>query len=241
MNPAPRPAAARLSPTPRSTVVRGRARAADDRAALYDVLDSALVCHLGVDVGHPLVVPTAFGWDPAGPDRDGTLYVHGSVASRTVTAAQGATICLTLTVVDGLVAARSAFHHSMNYRSAVILGVGRLVEDPAEKAHALDLVVDHMVPGRAATLRASTRKELSATSVVAVSLHEASVKTRAGGPVDDAADVAPGTWAGHVPVRQVLDPAVSDDSTSVRPPADIAGLASGRRGRVGGPVSVPAR
>lgn len=239
MKPTPRPASARLSPTPRSTVVRGRVRAADDRAALYDVLDSALVCHLGVDVGHPLVVPTAFGWDPAGPDRDGTLYVHGSVASRTVTAAQGATICVTLTVVDGLVAARSAFHHSMNYRSAVVLGVGRLVEDPAEKAHALDLVVDHMVPGRAATLRASTRKELSATSVVAVSLHEASVKTRAGGPVDDAIDVEPGTWAGHVPVRQVLDPAVSDESTAVRPPADIARLASGRWGR--GPVPVSAR
>ncbi|MDP3891480.1 pyridoxamine 5'-phosphate oxidase family protein [Nocardioides sp.] len=241
MQPPPPPVLGDLSPTPRSTVVRGRGRATTDRAALYDVLDSALVCHLGVDVGHPLVVPTAFGWDPAGPDRDGTLYLHGSVASRTVTAAQGATICVTLTVVDALVAARSAFHHSMNYRSAVILGVGRLVEDPDEKAHALDLVVDHMVPGRAATLRASTRKELSATSVVAVSLHEASVKVRSGGPVDDPADVEPGTWAGHVPVRQVLDPAVGDESTSMRPPPDIAELGSGRPWRGGGPVPVPAR
>ena len=172
-----------LSPTVRSTVVRGRNRAVSERAALYDVLDSALVCHLGVDVGHPLVVPTAFGYDPDGPDEGGSLYVHGSVASRTISASPDATICVTVTVVDGLIAGRSAFHHSMNYRSAVVLGRGRLVVDPVEKQHALALVVDHMIPGRSATLRPHTRKELAATSVVAVPLHEASVKVRAGGPV----------------------------------------------------------
>ena len=216
-----------LEPTSRTTVVRGRNRAVSERAALYDVLDAALVCHLGVQVGHqgsgghPLVVPTAFGYDPDGPDDGGTIYVHGSVASRTITASPGATVCVTVTVLDGLVAARSAFHHSMNYRSAVVLGTARLVTDPAEKLRALGLVVDHLVPGRFATLRPSTRKELAATAVVGVPLHEASVKVRAGGPVDEPEDVTAGVWGGHVPLRLVADLPVPDADASGPVPADV--------------------
>ena len=220
-----------LSPTPRTTVVRGRNRAASERAALFDVLDSALVCHLGVDVGHPLVVPTAFGYDPNGPDEGGSLYVHGSVASRTISASPDATICVTMTVVDGLIAGRSAFHHSMNYRSAVVLGRGRLVVDPVEKQHALALVVDHMIPGRSATLRPHTRKELAATSVVAVPMHEASVKVRTGGPGDDPADVAAGYWGGQIPLRTIADPVVPDPDARGRIPDDVRRRAAELAGR----------
>ena len=220
-----------LSPTLRTTVVRGRNRAVSERAALFDVLDSAFVCHLGVDVGHPLVVPTAFGYDPDGPDEGGSIYVHGSVASRTISASPDATICVTVTVVDGLIAGRSAFHHSMNYRSAVVLGHGRLVVDPVEKQHALALVVDHMIPGRSATLRPHTRKELAATSVVALPLLEASVKVRSGGPGDEPEDVAAGYWGGHIPVRTVADPVVPDADARGRVPDDVRRRAAELAGR----------
>ena len=122
-----------LSPTARTTVRRGAKRARGDRQDLYDVLDTALICHLGVVVGgHPLVLPTAFCYDPDGPDDGGSLYIHGSVASRSIREAPDHDICVSLTVLDGLVLARSAFHHSMNYRSAVVIGRGRLVTDDAE-------------------------------------------------------------------------------------------------------------
>lgn len=200
-----------LAPTARTTVGRGRDRAVADREALHALLTDGLVAHLGVVVGdHPVVLPTAYAVDRDGPDRDGTLYVHGSVAARWLQAAAGATVCVTVTELDGLVAGRSAFHHSMNYRSAVVLGTARLVEEPAERQRALDLIVDHMLPGRAATLRRSTRKELAATGVLAVPLHEASMKARAGGPVDEPADVAAGVWGGHVPVRRVIGEPVPD-------------------------------
>lgn len=199
-----------LEPTPRTRVNRGRNRSVSERAALLALLDDALVAHLGVQVGdHPLVLPTAFAVDPDGPDDGGTLYVHGSVAAGWLRASSGATVCVTVTELDGLVAGRSAFHHSMNYRSAVVIGTARLVEDSTERQHALDLIVDHMLPGRAATLRRSTRKELAATAVLAVPLHEASMKARTGGPVDEPSDVAAGVWGGHVPVRRVLDAPVA--------------------------------
>jgi nitroimidazol reductase NimA-like FMN-containing flavoprotein (pyridoxamine 5'-phosphate oxidase superfamily) len=211
-----------LSPSARTTVGRGRNRMVEDRTELHRLLEDALVAHLGVVVGgHPLVLPTAFAVDLEGPDRDGTLYVHGSVAAGWLRAATDTTVCVTVTELDGLVAARSAFHHSMNYRSAVVIGQARLVEDPEERQHALDLVVDHMIPGRSATLRASTRKELAATAVLAVPLHEASMKARAGGPVDDPEDVAAGTWAGHVPLRRVAAPAVTAPDASGPVPADV--------------------
>jgi nitroimidazol reductase NimA-like FMN-containing flavoprotein (pyridoxamine 5'-phosphate oxidase superfamily) len=200
-----------LSPTGRTTPTRGRNRMVTDRAELHRLLDAALVAHLGVVVGgHPVVLPTAFAVDPDGPDRDGTLYVHGSVAAGWLRAAAGATVCVTVTELDGLVAGRSTFHHSMNYRSAVVIGPARLVDDAGEKDRALALIVDHMVPGRAATLRASTRKELAATGVLAVPLHEASMKSRAGGPGDEPEDVAAGVWGGHVPLIRVAGAPVPD-------------------------------
>ncbi len=212
-----------LSPTPRTTVRRGRDRAASERAALHAILAETLVAHLGVDVGdHPVVLPVAIAVDLDGPDPGGTLYVHGSVAARWLVRAERRTVCVTATLVDGLVAARSGFHHSMNYRSAVVVGEARIVEDAHERAHALDLTVDHMIPGRAATLRRPTRKELAATAVLAVPLHEASVKIRTGDPVDDDADVGSGTWAGVVPVRTVLDPPVSAADSHDEVPDDVA-------------------
>lgn len=234
----PAPAAPRsptpLSPTQRTTVTRGRSRAVEDRAAMHALLHDALVAHLGVDVGdHPLVLPVAFAVDLDGPDRDGTLYVHGSVAARWLTRSEGATVCVTVTEVDGLVTARSAFHHSMNYRSVVVVGPARIVTDPAEKARALDLTVDHMVPGRAATLRPSTRKEVAATAVLAVPLHEASMKVRAEGPVDDEADVEAGTWGGHVPVVRRLGEAVSDPLTDAPVPADVLRRVAAGRASLG--------
>ena len=190
-----------LSPTDRTTITRHRERGSDDRADLFAVLDEALVCHVGlVRDGAPLVLPSIFAADPDGPDEGGTLYLHGSVAAPWLRGSPGATVCATFTLVDGAVLARAAFSHSLNYRSAVVMGRGRLVDDEAERVHALDLIVDHVVPGRSATLRAHTRKELAATVVIAVPLAEASVKTRAGGPVDEPDDVAAGVWAGVVPL-----------------------------------------
>jgi nitroimidazol reductase NimA-like FMN-containing flavoprotein (pyridoxamine 5'-phosphate oxidase superfamily) len=218
-----------LSPTPRTTVTRGRDRAVTDRAQLLALLADALVAHVGVDVGeHPVVLPVAFAVDPDGPDEGGTLYIHGSVAARWLTRSEAATVCVTVTELDGLVTARSAFHHSMNYRSAVVIGAARVVRDPDEKAHALTLTVDHMVPGRSATLRPHTRKEVAATSVLAVPLHEASLKVRAGGPVDDAEDVEAEVWGGVIPVRRVAGaPVPAAESVGAPVPADVVRRAEG--------------
>lgn len=212
-----------LSPTSRTTVTRGRNRAVEDRAELHALLADALIAHVGVDVGdHPVVLPVAFAVDLDGPDEGGTLYIHGSVAARWLTRSEGSTVCVTITEVDGLVAARSAFHHSMNYRSAVVIGAARVVDDPDEKARALSLTVDHMVPGRAATLRPHTRKEIAATSVLAVPLHEASLKIRAEGPVDEPEDVAAGVWGGVIPIRRTAGaPVPSPESADSRVPDDV--------------------
>jgi uncharacterized protein len=135
-------------------------------------------------------------------------------------------VCVAVTELDGLVAGRSAFHHSMDYRSAVVIGTARLVDDPAERGRALDLIVDHMFPGRAATLRPSTRKELAATAVLAVPLHEASMKERAGGPGDEPEDVAAGGWGGHVPLRRTAGAPVPDADARGRVPAEVAARAT---------------
>lgn len=205
-----------LSPTDRTTITRHRERGRTDRADLVAVLREALVCHVGVvRDGAPVVLPSIFAVDPDGPDDGGTLYLHGSVAAPWLRQAPGAPLCATFTLVDGVVLARAAFSHSMNYRSAVVMGPGRLVDDEAEKVHALDLIVDHVVPGRSATLRAHTRKELAATAVIAVPLAEASVKTRAGGPVDEPDDVAAGGWAGVVPLAVTAGTIEPDGEGSV--------------------------
>jgi nitroimidazol reductase NimA-like FMN-containing flavoprotein (pyridoxamine 5'-phosphate oxidase superfamily) len=215
-----------LSPTSRTTVGRGRNRMVDDRAELHRLLQDALICHLGVTVSrdgvsHPLVLPAAYAVDLDGPDLDGTLYVHGSVAAGWLRTATDTTICITITELDGLVAARSAFHHSMNYRSAVVIGAARLVDDEDERGHALNLIVDHMIPGRSATLRANTRKELAATAVLAVSLHEASMKSRGEGPVDDAEDIEAGVWGGVIPLRRMAGDPVPSEDASGPVPADV--------------------
>ena len=196
-----------LSPTPRTTATRSRHRmetGPHGRAALLRLLAEAPVAHLGVSTGeHPVVLPVAFAVDPQGPDEAGTLYVHASVAAGWLGDAVERTVCVTVTEVDGWVLARSGFHHSMNYRCAVVIGTARRVTQEAERARALDLTVDHVVPGRSATLRPPTRRELAATALLAVPLAEASLKTRSGGPVDEPDDVAAGGWAGTVPWRRV--------------------------------------
>jgi nitroimidazol reductase NimA-like FMN-containing flavoprotein (pyridoxamine 5'-phosphate oxidase superfamily) len=207
-----------LSPTERSRPRRERERARADREALYDVLAASLLCHLAVVVdGVPLALPTVFGLDVDGPDDGGTVYLHGSVASRSLVQAPDQDVSVTWTVLDGIVLARSGFSHSMNYRSAVVIGRPRVVTDPAERSRALDLLVDHVAPGRSAALRRPTRKELDATTVLALPLHEASVKVRAGDPDDELEDVAAGVWAGVVPLRLRAEGAVTS--------ADAAGLA----------------
>jgi hypothetical protein len=219
-----------LSPTPRTTVNRGRNRVVADRQRLFDLLADGLVAHLGVVAGeHPVVIPTAYAVDPAGPDDGGTLYLHGSVAAGWLERALAQDVCVTVTELDGLVAARSGFHHSMNYRSAVVIGRPRRVEDPDERRRALDAVVDHMIPGRSVTLRPPTRKELAATAVIALPLAEASMKERAEGPVDDEADVAAGIWAGVIPLRRTSSGPLSAEDSHDDVPAHVVARADGFR------------
>lgn len=213
-----------LSPTPRSSPRREKERAQVDRAALYDVLDTALLCHLGVLVdGVPMALPMVFGVDLDGPDEGGTVYVHGSVASRSLVQAPAHDVSVTMTVLDGLVLARSGFMHSMNYRSAVVMGRPRVVSEETERSHALDVLVDHVVPGRSAALRRPTRKELAATTVLALPLHEASVKCRSGDPEDEDFDVAAGgVWAGVVPFTTTAGPAcTAADADGLDVPAHV--------------------
>lgn len=209
-----------LSPTGRTSLTRHRERGKSDRADLFTVLREALVCHVGiVREGEPVVLPSVYAVDPDGPDDGGTLYLHGSVAAPWLLQAPGQTVCATFTLVDAAVLARAAFSHSMNYRSAVVIGPARRVEDDAERDHALRLIVDHVVPGRSATLRPNNRKELAATAVIAVPLADASVKARTGGPSDEPDDVATGTWAGVVPLMVragEIEPHVDGP-----PPADV--------------------
>jgi len=192
-----------LSPTPRSTLTRRRDRARTDRADLYAVLDAGLVCHLGVLVdGAPVVLPTGYG-------RVGdVLYLHGSTGAGWLrAAAAGAAVCATVTHLDGIVYARSVFHHSMNYRCAVVHGQARPVTDAAEQEAALRAITEQLAPGSWDHARRPSSRELAATAVLALDLAEASVKVRTGPPGDDAADIdAGGRWAGVLPLRTVFDP-----------------------------------
>lgn len=187
-----------LSPTPRSTIKRGRDRAVTERAALHAVLDAGLVCHLAVVVdGAPLVLPTGYG-------RDGdTIFLHGSTGARSLReAAAGVPVCVAVTLLDGVVYARSVFDHSMNYRAAVIHGTAVAVTDPVAKTRALEVLTEHIAPGSWDYARSPTPRELAATSVLAVDLAEASVKVRSGPPGDEAGDVAANArWAGVLPLR----------------------------------------
>ena len=184
-----------LSSTPRTALRRHRERARTDRDDLYAVLDAGLICHLGVIAdGVPRVLPTGYG-------RLGeTLYLHGSSANATFMAGGGQEVCVTVTHLDGLVCARSVFTHSMNYRSAMIFGVARLVTEADERMGALRVITEHLAPGQWSYARQPTPKELAATSVLALPLAEASVKIRSGGPSDEPEDCATDLWAGVVPV-----------------------------------------
>jgi nitroimidazol reductase NimA-like FMN-containing flavoprotein (pyridoxamine 5'-phosphate oxidase superfamily) len=184
------------APTERTRVRRAPARGVYDREAVHAILDEGLVCHLGfARDGQPYVMPTLHA-------RVGEqVYVHGSTASRLVRALQAGTpACLTVTLVDGLVLARSAFHHSMNYRSVVVLGQARTVAGDEERLTALEAFTERLVPGRWDVVRPPNRQELKATQVLALSLEEASAKVRTGPPVDDEEDLALDVWAGVVPL-----------------------------------------
>jgi nitroimidazol reductase NimA-like FMN-containing flavoprotein (pyridoxamine 5'-phosphate oxidase superfamily) len=187
-----------LSPTPRSTVQRGKKRALTDREALAAVLDAGLICHLSVVVdGAPLVLPTGYG-------RDGdTLYLHGSSGARSLRTAAENDICVAVTHLDGIVYARSVFHHSVNYRSAIIHGRARILTDEAAKTHALRVLTEHLAPGSWDHTRQPNRKELAQTTVLALDLAEASVKVRSGPPTDDDEDIAADvSWSGILPISQ---------------------------------------
>jgi nitroimidazol reductase NimA-like FMN-containing flavoprotein (pyridoxamine 5'-phosphate oxidase superfamily) len=202
-------------PTPRTTPNRYRERARYDRETVHRILDESLICHLGyINAGRPAVLPTTHA-------RLGeTLYLHGSTGSGPMLAAKAGgnlPVCVTVTLVDALVLARSAMHHSLAYRSAVVMGDARLVEDPAEKLRALHCLLDHIASGRSADCRTPNPRELAMTEVLALDLVEVSAKVRDGGPVDDPEDLELPYWAGTVPLSVTrgtpvpaddLDPAI---------------------------------
>ncbi len=184
------------TPTPRTTVKRLAARGVYDHDAVLRILDEGLVCHMGFVVdGQPYVLPTAYA------RIDDRLYLHGSPSNRMLrTGKSGVGLCVTVTLLDGLVLARSAFHHSMNYRSVVLLGTAIEVEDPAEKAAAFRALVEHVAPGRFATVRPPTPNEITGTLVLRLPIDEGSAKVRTGPPIDDEADYGLPVWAGVIPL-----------------------------------------
>ncbi|MEV4456243.1 pyridoxamine 5'-phosphate oxidase family protein [Microbispora sp. NPDC049633] len=184
-----------LSTTARTTLNRSKERARTDRADLHAILDAGLICHFGVLAGgSPMVVPTGYG-------RIGdTLYLHGSTGATSLRAALGSPVCVTVTHLDGIVLARSAFHHSVNYRSAMVYGLARLVDDPEEQLAGLRAITEQLAPGQWDAVRLPDRKEMAATAVVALSLEEASVKVRQGPPKDDEEDYDLPVWAGVLPL-----------------------------------------
>jgi len=195
-----------FTPTPRTQVRRLSERGHYDSETIYQILDEGFVCHIGFVVdGQPFVIPTGYA-------RIGdAIYIHGSTASRMLrTLAGGVQVCVTVTLVDGLVLARSAFHHSMNYRSVVILGRAEAVEDLDEKKRALEAFTEHIVPGRWSTLRPVRDAELKQTTVLRLPLVEVSAKVRTGAPKDDAEDYELPIWAGVLPLRLTPDEFVPD-------------------------------
>jgi uncharacterized protein len=185
-----------ILPTDRTTVRRLPARGSYNRDLIHSILDEAMVCHVGFVVdGRPFVIPTLH---VRVGDR---LYMHGAPGSRMLKAmASGVDVCVTVTLVDGLVLARSAFHHSMNYRSVVVFGVAEAVDDPEEKTRVLNALSEHLVPGRWRDVRGPAAGELKATSILSLPIDEASAKVRTGPPVDDEEDYARPAWAGVVPL-----------------------------------------
>jgi len=191
----------------RTRVVREANRAVYDREAIYKILDEGFVCHVGFAAeGQPFVIPTMYA-------RVGdAIYFHGSAASRMLRGlSAGLPVCITITLADGLVLARSVFNHSMNYRSVVALGQATLIDDPDEKLHALQALTEKLIPGRWNDARQPNERELKATSILKLPLTEVSAKVRTGAVEDDAEDYALPVWAGVIPLRLVADPPLRDD------------------------------
>ncbi len=200
--------------TERTQVKRLPKRGKYDAETVYKILDEAFVCHVGFVVdGQPFVIPTNYG-------RVGdTLYLHGSAASRMLrTLSAGIPVCVTVTLVDGLVLARSAFHHSVNYRSVVILGTATLVDEPTEKMEALRLFTEHIMKGRWDEIRWPNEQEMKGTTVLALPLEEVSAKVRVGGPVDDEEDYSLPVWAGVLPLAQTKGEPIADEKLKAGTP-----------------------
>jgi hypothetical protein len=192
--------------TPQNRIRRVPTRGHYDKDTIYRILDEGLVCHVGIVEGHqPVVIPMNYA------RRDDTLILHGAPASRLLKYIHaGHPVCVTVTLLDGLVLARSAYHHSMNYRSVVVFGRGRLIEAEQEKLMALEVLTEHILPGRWQDARKPNRQELDATAVVSIAIESASAKVRTGPPVDDEDDYQLPVWAGVVPIQQQALPPVSD-------------------------------
>jgi uncharacterized protein len=198
--------------TTRTTLKRRPQRGAFDRPTVHSILDATFLCHVGFVVeGQPFVIPTSYG-------RDGdTLFIHGAAASRMLRElSTGIPVAVTVTLLDGLVLARSAFHHSLNYRSVVILGTACLVDEPSEKMHALEVITEQIVPGRWAEVRRPDELELKATTVIRLPIEEVSAKIRTGPPIDDEEDLKLPVWAGVLPLAvtpglPVPDPQLAED------------------------------
>jgi uncharacterized protein len=193
-------------PTARTRVVREPHRGVYDRETVYSILDEGFLCHVGFAVdGQPYVIPTSYG------RKDANLYIHGSAASRMLRNLQAAVpVCVTVTLLDGLVLARSVFNHSMNYRSVVILGKATLVDDPAEKLEALRTLSEHIIPQRWDDVRQPNERELKQTSVLRLPIEEFSAKVRTGAPIDDEEDYSFPTWAGVMPLEMKVGEPIAD-------------------------------
>ncbi len=205
-----------FTPTRRTALRRLPQRGQYQREIVYQILDEGFICHVGFTVdGKPFVIPT--GYARAGDN----LYIHGSQASRMLRVLKdGIEVCVTVTLVDGLVLARSVFHHSMNYRSVVVFGTASVVDDPIEKLEALRAFSDHIVPGRWEEVRPPSENEVKATMVLSLPLTEVSAKVRTGPPLDDEADYQLPVWAGEIPLRLTAAPPVSDPRLrpGIKPP-----------------------
>src|SRR6266568_5645744 len=193
-------------PTARTRVVREPQRAVYDRQTIYEILDEGFICHVGFTIDRqPFVIPTSYG------RKGDVLYIHGSAASRMLrNASGGIPICVTVTLLDGLVLARSIFNHSMNYRSVVVLGTAVAVEDSAEKLQALRALSEHILPGRWEESRQPNERELKATLVMRLPITEFSAKVRTGPPIDNEEDYSFPTWAGVVPLQTVAGSPIKD-------------------------------
>jgi nitroimidazol reductase NimA-like FMN-containing flavoprotein (pyridoxamine 5'-phosphate oxidase superfamily) len=212
-----------LEPTPRTTLKRHRERGSHERATIHAILDEGFLCHLAfVQDGSPHVIPTAYG------RRGDTLYVHGSSANRALRAlGDGGQACVSVTLLDGLVLGRSAFHTSMNYRSVILYGPTRVVSEPDEKSEALRAIVEHVLPGRWKDVREPSPEEVQRTLVLALPLEEGSAKIRTGPPIDEEEDYALDCWAGVIPVSLATGAPIDDPR--LKPGTEVPAYASDYR------------